>query len=38
VEWNGASRTTTLVNSSVLQAHVMAADLAAPWRMKAFSG
>ena len=30
VEWNGNSRTTTFVSSSQLQAHIMAADLAAP--------
>lgn len=30
VEWNGSSRTTTFINSTQLQAHIMAADLAAP--------
>src|SRR5262249_9028560 len=30
VEWNGVSRTTTVVSSTLLQAHIMAADLAAP--------
>jgi hypothetical protein len=29
VEWNGSNRTTTFVSSSQLQAHIMAADLAA---------
>jgi Tol biopolymer transport system component len=29
VEWNGSSRTTTFVSSTQLQAHIMAADLAA---------
>jgi Tol biopolymer transport system component len=33
VEWNGSSRTTTFVSSSQLQAHIMAADLAAPGKV-----
>src|SRR6516225_9215474 len=30
VEWNGSGRTTTFISSTQLQAHIMAADLAAP--------
>jgi Tol biopolymer transport system component len=33
VQWNGSSRTTTLVSGTQLQAHIMSADLAAPGKV-----